>query len=97
LPPHVRHVSSPLHLVLRWPYRPHILSTIKFANSRPCACHGSSGQKRQYGLMTFTIWKYWKGCVKKLDGSGPNFLPTTRGSCITTMHLLSQHCPRGSS
>jgi len=21
----------------------------------------------------FTIWKYWKGCVKKLDGNDPNF------------------------
>jgi hypothetical protein len=26
--------------------------TIEFANSPPCACHGSSGQKPQYGLMT---------------------------------------------
>jgi len=25
----------------------------------------------------FTIWKYWKGCVEKLDGDDPNFLPTT--------------------
>jgi len=40
----------------------------------------------------FTIWKYWKGCVKKLDGNDPNFLPTTHGSCITTMHLLTRHC-----
>ena len=39
----------------------------------------------------FTIWKYWKGCVKKLDGNDPNFLPATHGSCITTMHLLAQH------
>ena len=22
----------------------------------------------------FTTWKYWKGCVEKLDGNGPNFL-----------------------
>ena len=21
----------------------------------------------------FSIWKYWKGCVKKLDGNGPKF------------------------
>jgi len=35
----------------------------------------------------FTIWKYWKGCVTKLDGNDPNFFPTTHGSCITTMHL----------
>jgi len=33
----------------------------------------------------FTIWKYWKGCVKKLDVNDPKFLPTTHGSCITTM------------
>ena len=25
----------------------------------------------------FAIWKYWKGCVKNLDGNDPNFLPTT--------------------
>ena len=31
----------------------------------------------------FTIWKYWKGCVKKLDLNDPKFLPTTHGSCIT--------------
>jgi hypothetical protein len=32
-----------------------------------------------------------KLCVKKLDGNDPNFLPTNHGSCITTMHLLTQH------
>ena len=26
----------------------------------------------------FTIWKYWKGCVKKLDGKDLTFLPTTQ-------------------
>jgi len=40
----------------------------------------------------FTIWKYWKGCVKKLDGNDPNFLPATNGSYIMTMHLLTRHC-----
>ena len=40
----------------------------------------------------FTIWKYWKGCEKKVDGNDPNFLPATHGSCITTMHLLTRHC-----
>jgi len=40
----------------------------------------------------FTIWKYWKGCVKKLDRNDPNFLPTNHGSSITTMHLLTRHC-----
>jgi len=37
-----------------------------------------------------TIWKYWKGCVKKLDGNDLNFLPTTHESHITTMPALSQ-------
>jgi len=40
----------------------------------------------------FTIWKYWKGCVKKLDGNDPNVLPATHGACIMTMHLLTWHC-----
>jgi hypothetical protein len=40
----------------------------------------------------FTSWKYWKGWVKKLHRNDPNFLPTTRGSCVTTMHLLTWHC-----
>ena len=40
----------------------------------------------------FTIWRYWKGCMKKLDGNDPNFLPTTDGSCIMTMCLLTRHC-----
>jgi len=40
----------------------------------------------------FTILKCWEGCVKKLDENDPNFLSTTHGSCITTMHLLTRHC-----
>ena len=40
----------------------------------------------------FTIWKYWKGCVKNSDGNDPNFLPKTRGSCNMTMYLLTRHC-----
>ena len=44
----------------------------------------------------FTIWKYWKGCVKKLDRNDPNFLPPTHGSFITKMHLLTRHCLWGS-
>ena len=40
----------------------------------------------------FTIWKYWKGCVKKLDGNDPNILPPTHGPCIMTMHLFTRHC-----
>ena len=44
----------------------------------------------------FTIWKYWKGCVIKLDGNDPKFLRTTHGSCITTIHLLTRHCLWGS-
>ena len=27
-----------------------------------------------------------------LDGNDPKFLPTTHGSYITTMHLLTRHC-----
>jgi len=41
----------------------------------------------------FTIWKYWKGCVKKLDGNDPNFLPTTHGSCITYHDNAPAHRP----
>jgi len=40
----------------------------------------------------FTIRKYCRSCVKKLDGNDLNFLPTTHGSCITTLHLLTWHC-----
>jgi len=29
---------------------------------------------------------------EKLDRNDPNFLPTTHGSCITTMYLLTWHC-----
>jgi hypothetical protein len=32
--------------------------TIKFANSPPCACHGSNGQKPQYGLMTLAYQRF---------------------------------------
>jgi hypothetical protein len=32
--------------------------TIKFANSPPCACRGSSGQKPQYGLMTLVYQRF---------------------------------------
>ena len=32
--------------------------TIKFANSPPCACCGSTGQKHLYGLMTFTCLRF---------------------------------------
>jgi len=33
----------------------------------------------------FTIWKYWKGCVKKFDGNDPNF-------CQQLTDLASQQC-----
>jgi len=33
----------------------------------------------------FTIWKYWEGCVKKLDKNGPNF-------CQQLMDLASRQC-----
>ena len=32
--------------------------TIKFANSPPCACRGSTGQRPQYGLMTLTYQRF---------------------------------------
>jgi hypothetical protein len=32
--------------------------TIKFANSPPCACHGRSGQKPQYGLMALAYQRF---------------------------------------
>jgi hypothetical protein len=32
--------------------------TIKFTNSPPCACHGSNGQKPQYGLMTLAYQRF---------------------------------------
>jgi len=32
--------------------------TIKLANSPPCACRGSTGQKPYYGLMTLTYQRY---------------------------------------
>jgi hypothetical protein len=31
-----------------------------------------------------------------LHGNDPNFLPTSHGSCITTLHLLTRHCLGGS-
>jgi len=33
----------------------------------------------------FTIWKYWKGCVKKLDGNYLKF-------CQQRMDLASRQC-----
>ena len=35
----------------------------------------------------FTTWKYWKGCMKKIDGNDPNFLPTTHGNAPAHMAL----------
>jgi hypothetical protein len=74
--------------------------TIKFANSPPCTCWGSSGQKPQDGLMTLIYQVYYlevvKSCVKKLGGNDLNFFPTTHVSCIMTMHLLTRHCLWGS-
>ena len=29
---------------------------------------------------------------REKDGNDPNFLPTTHGSCIMTMHLLTRRC-----
>jgi len=35
---------------------------------------------------------YYLEVLRKLDGNDPNFLPTTHGSGITTMHLLTRRC-----
>jgi hypothetical protein len=32
--------------------------TIKFMNFPPCACHGNSGQKPQYGLMMLAYQRF---------------------------------------
>jgi len=40
----------------------------------------------------FTYLKVLGRLREKLDGNDTNFLPTTHGSCITTMHLLTRHC-----
>ena len=66
--------------------------TIKFANLIVEGLFIMNLYQLDKQSTTFTIWKYWKGCVEKLDGNDPNFLPTTHGSCITTMHLLTRHC-----
>jgi hypothetical protein len=70
--------------------------TIKFANSPPCACRGSSGQKPQYGLMMLAYQVYYlevlKRLCEKVRRKRPELLPTTHGSFITTMHLLIWHC-----
>jgi hypothetical protein len=78
--------------------------TIKFANSPPCACRDSSGQKPQYDLMTLAYQRFT--AVLLLIYGRPfsewriflseSVLPTTHGSHITTMHLLTRHCLRGS-
>jgi len=39
----------------------------------------------------FTIWNYWKGCVKKLFGNDPNILATTHRSCTKKIHLLTRN------
>jgi hypothetical protein len=40
--------------------------TIKFANSPPCACRSSSGQKPQYGSMTLAYQVYHLKLLKRL-------------------------------
>jgi len=30
--------------------------------------------------------------LREKDRNDPNFLPTTHGSCVMTMHLLTWHC-----
>jgi len=43
--------------------------TIKFANSPPCACRGSTGQKPQYGLMTLTHQRFTAVLLLLIYGS----------------------------
>jgi hypothetical protein len=40
--------------------------TIKFANSPPCACRRSSGQKPQYSLTTLAYQVYYLEVLKRL-------------------------------
>jgi hypothetical protein len=35
--------------------------------------------------IKFTIWKYWEGCLKMLDGNDANF-------CQQLMHVASRQC-----
>jgi hypothetical protein len=39
---------------------------MKFANSPPCACRGSSGHKPQYGLMTLAYHVYYLEVLQRL-------------------------------
>jgi len=67
-------------------------ATIKFANGILEGLLFMNLYQLDKHSTKFTLWKYCKGCVKKLDGNDPNFLATTHGSCITTMHLPTPHC-----
>ena len=74
------------------------VKSIKFANSPPCVCHEIRGIVRYEFVPTGQTVNqvYYLEVLKvlheKLDGNYRNFLPTTHGSCITTMHLLTRHC-----
>ena len=82
---------------LRTLKKKHVLGlSIKFANSSPFIMFIMNLYQLDKQSTKFTIWKYWKGCVKKLDGNDPKLLPTTHRSWITTMHLLTRHCLWGS-
>ena len=92
---YMRLMSLPMQNFARPPYwnywqgiKNHICTvcglTIKFANLILKGLFFMNLYQLDKQLTKFTIWKYWKGCVKKLDGNDPNFLPTTHGSCITT-------------
>jgi hypothetical protein len=43
--------------------------TIKFANSSPCACYGSSGQKPQHGLMMLAYQRFTAVLLLLIYGS----------------------------
>jgi hypothetical protein len=43
--------------------------TIRFVNSAPCACRGSSGQKPQYGLMTLAYQHFTAVLLLLIYGS----------------------------
>ena len=68
---------------------------IKFANSILEGLFITNLYQMDKQSTKFTIWKCWKGCVKKLDGNDPNFLPTTQGSCssLQTGHITSSSTP----
>jgi hypothetical protein len=70
--------SSPSLLVIR-------SLTIKFADSPPCACHGSSGQEPQHGLMTLAYEVYLE-VLKRLRREVRRKRPEVFASNSWTLH-----------